>query len=80
MLAKEHRELSETPQEELRELTATYQAKGLSPQTAQQKAWPPRTSQIVHETSAAVGYHRRSGGVKGSVSASTSRHPRFALR
>ncbi|MEO6997720.1 MAG: VIT family protein [Terracoccus sp.] len=38
MLAKERRELTETPEEELRELTAIYQAKGLSPQTAQQVA------------------------------------------
>ncbi|MDQ2850971.1 MAG: VIT family protein, partial [Actinomycetota bacterium] len=38
MLAKERRELSETPEEELRELTAIYQAKGLSAHTAQQVA------------------------------------------
>jgi VIT1/CCC1 family predicted Fe2+/Mn2+ transporter len=34
LLAKERRELEETPEDELRELTAIYRAKGLSPQTA----------------------------------------------
>ena len=34
LLAKERRELEETPEEELRELTAIYRAKGLSPRTA----------------------------------------------
>ncbi|MEO6881852.1 MAG: VIT family protein [Mycobacteriaceae bacterium] len=38
MLGKERRELTDTPEEELRELTAIYQAKGLSPATAQQVA------------------------------------------
>ncbi len=38
MLEKERRELAETPEEELRELTAIYRAKGLSPDTARQVA------------------------------------------
>src|SRR6478672_8252259 len=34
MVAKERRELAESPDTELAELTAIYEAKGLSPQTA----------------------------------------------
>ena len=37
-LAQEKRELDETPEEELAELSAIYEAKGLSPQTARQVA------------------------------------------
>ncbi|WP_460863471.1 VIT1/CCC1 transporter family protein [Rhodococcus aerolatus] len=38
LLAKERRELTETPEDELRELTAIYQAKGLTAATAAQVA------------------------------------------
>jgi vacuolar iron transporter family protein len=38
MLAKEERELREDPQDELEELAAIYQAKGLAPETAMQVA------------------------------------------
>ncbi|WP_460869663.1 VIT1/CCC1 transporter family protein [Rhodococcus aerolatus] len=38
LLAKERRELEETPEEELRELTAIYRAKGLSEETAERVA------------------------------------------
>ncbi|GAB2927736.1 VIT family protein [Rhodococcus aerolatus] len=38
LLAKERTELAETPEEELRELTAIYRAKGLSPETAERVA------------------------------------------
>jgi len=34
LLAQEERELAETPEQELAELTALYEAKGLSPATA----------------------------------------------
>jgi VIT1/CCC1 family predicted Fe2+/Mn2+ transporter len=37
-LVREHRELVESPEQELAELTAIYQAKGLSPATARQVA------------------------------------------
>ncbi|NMO89429.1 VIT family protein [Actinomycetospora sp. TBRC 11914] len=38
MLAKERRELAEDPEDELAELTAIYEGKGLSPETAEQVA------------------------------------------
>ena len=38
LIEKERRELEETPEEELAELTAIYASKGLSPETAQQVA------------------------------------------
>jgi VIT1/CCC1 family predicted Fe2+/Mn2+ transporter len=38
LIAKEKRELAEMPDEELAELTAIYESKGLSPQTAKQVA------------------------------------------
>lgn len=38
LIAKERRELEEMPEQELKELAGIYQAKGLSPETAQQVA------------------------------------------
>jgi VIT1/CCC1 family predicted Fe2+/Mn2+ transporter len=38
LIAKERRELQETPEEELRELTGLYEAQGLRPETARQVA------------------------------------------
>ena len=38
LIAKERRELAETPEQELAELAGIYQAKGLTPQTAQRVA------------------------------------------